>query len=134
MSHHKNARTRSVFLAAAAVLVMAALPAQSQQASNTVALVGARVIDGTGAAPIANATLLVSSGRIERVGPTASLKIPAGAARIDVAGKTIIPGLISAHGHLGHGDQSLPAYDQIVQQLKVYSRFCLLYTSPSPRD
>ena len=37
-----------------------------QTPSDTVALVGARVIDGTGAAPIANATILVTNGRIER--------------------------------------------------------------------
>ena len=89
----------------------------------TVALVGARVIDGTGAAPIANATVLVSNGRIERIGPSASLKIPAGATRIDVAGKTIIPGLVNAHGHLGHGDSKLPVYDQIIQQLQLYPKF-----------
>ena len=86
------------------VLAAAWAAAVSGQAPATVALVGARVIDGTGAAPIANATLLVTNGRIERIGPSASLKVPAGAARIDVAGKTIIPGLVNAHGHLGHGD------------------------------
>ena len=89
----------------------------------TVALVGARVIDGTGAAPIANATILITNGRIERIGPSASLKVPAGATRIDVAGKTIIPGLVNAHGHLGHGDSKLPVYDQIIQQLQLYPKF-----------
>jgi imidazolonepropionase-like amidohydrolase len=104
-----------------AVALLAA--AVNGQAPTTVALVGARVIDGTGAAPIANATILVSNGRIERIGPAASLKMPAGATRIDVAGKTIIPGLVNAHGHLGHGDRALPVYDQIIQQLKLYPRF-----------
>ena len=106
------------FLAAAGLAVAA-----SGQTLTTIALVGARVIDGTGAAPIANATVLVTNGRIDRVGPAASISIPAGAARIDVAGKTIIPGLISAHGHLNNGDSSLPLYDQIIQQLRVYARF-----------
>ena len=87
------------------------------------ALVGARVIDGSGAAPIANAAVLVENGRIVRVGPAASVDIPAGAARVDLSGRTIIPGLINAHGHLGHGDRSLPVYDQIIQQLKTYQRF-----------
>ena len=93
------------------------------QSSNTVALFGARVIDGTGAAPIANATILISNGRIDRIGPAASLKVPAGATRIDVSGRTIIPGLINAHGHLGHGDSKLPVYDQIIQQLQLYPKF-----------
>ena len=94
-----------------------------QPAPATVALVGARVIDGTGAAPIANATILISNGRIDRIGTPASLKIPAGAARVDVQGKTIIPGLVNAHGHLGTGDRELPVYDQIIQQLQLYPRF-----------
>ena len=81
------------------------------------------MIDGTGAPPIANATVLISNGRIDRIGPAASLKVPSGATRVDVTGKTVIPGVINAHGHLGHGDRALPVYDQIIQQLKVYGRF-----------
>lgn len=100
-----------------------ALSVSAQTPSTTVALVGARVIDGTGAAPIANATILVTNGRIDRIGPAASLKIPAGATRVDVTGKTIVPGLINAHGHLGHGESGLPVYDQILQQLKQYARY-----------
>jgi imidazolonepropionase-like amidohydrolase len=88
----------------------------------TVALVGARVIDGTGAAPVPNATILVRNGRIDRIGP-ATLEVPAGAARVDVAGKTIIPGLVNAHGHLGSGDRTLSVYDQIIQQLQLYPKF-----------
>jgi imidazolonepropionase-like amidohydrolase len=108
-------------LAAATLLVAAGLSGQAP--SPTVALVGARVIDGTGAAPIANAIIVVTNGRIERIGPSATVNVPAGATRIDVAGKTIIPGLVNAHGHLGHGDRALPMYDQIIQQLKLYPRF-----------
>ena len=96
---------------------------QSQQPSGVVALVGARIIDGTGASPIANGVLLVSNGRVERGGPAASLTIPTGATRVDAAGKTIIPGLINAHGHLNNGDPALTVYDQILQQLRVYARF-----------
>ncbi|MGC2326905.1 MAG: hypothetical protein WA604_09360, partial [Candidatus Sulfotelmatobacter sp.] len=62
------------------------------------AWVGARVIDGTGKPAIENATLLVRDGRIEAVGK--HVKIPVGAQRIDATGKTIIPGLINAHGHV----------------------------------
>jgi hypothetical protein len=94
-----------------------------QQPPTSVALVGARVIDGTGSAPISNAALLVTNGRIDRIGPAASLKIPAGSARIDVSGRYVIPGLINAHGHLNNGDRALPVYDQIIQQLRLYTRF-----------
>lgn len=105
----------------AALLLAAAVNGQAP--TTTIALTGARVIDGTGAAPIANATILLTNGRIDRIGPAASLKIPAGATRVDVTGKTIIPGLINAHGHLGHGESGLPVYDQIIQQLEQYARY-----------
>ncbi len=63
------------------------------------AFVGAQIIDGTGKAAIRNATLLIDgNGRIKAVGT--SVKVPASAQRIDVAGKTIIPGLINGHGHV----------------------------------
>ena len=77
------------------VLLMLTAAAAAQEK----AFVGARIIDGTGKAAIEHATLLVhDDGRIEAVGP--SVKIPAGAQRIDVTGKTIIPGLISGHSHV----------------------------------
>jgi imidazolonepropionase-like amidohydrolase len=67
------------------------------------AWVGARVIDGTGKPAIENAILIIRNGRIEAVGRR--VKIPAGAERIDATGKTIIPGLICAHGHLSDAAQ-----------------------------
>jgi imidazolonepropionase-like amidohydrolase len=62
------------------------------------AWVGARIIDGTGRPAIENATLVIRGGRVEAVG--AGVKVPAGAVRMDARGKTIIPGLINAHGHV----------------------------------
>jgi imidazolonepropionase-like amidohydrolase len=62
------------------------------------AWVGARIIDGTGKPAIENATLVIRNGHIEAVGKR--VKIPAGAEHVDATGKTIIPGLINAHGHL----------------------------------
>ena len=61
------------------------------------AWVGARIIDGSGKPALENATLLVRNGRIEAIGK--KIKLPAGVERIDASGKTIIPGLINAHGH-----------------------------------
>jgi imidazolonepropionase-like amidohydrolase len=105
------------------LLAALTISVSAQQTGATLALVGARVIDGTGAPPIANVTVLITNGRIERVGPAASLKIPAGATRVELAGKTVIPGLINAHGHLGNGDRALTVYDQIIQQLQLYPKF-----------
>lgn len=87
----------------AALLVFALLPvvatgAQSL-AGTTTAFTGATIIDGTDRAPIANATLLVRDGRVVVAGPSARVTIPAGAARVDLAGKVIMPGIINSHGH-----------------------------------
>jgi imidazolonepropionase-like amidohydrolase len=85
---------------ATAVSNSAAAPQQGSPSAHpsVQAWSGARVIDGTGRPAIENATLLVRDGRIEAVGRR--VKIPAEAERIDARGKTIIPGLICAHGHV----------------------------------
>ena len=65
---------------------------------------GARLIDGTGKPPLEDATLVIQGDRILSVGPAAgagSVAVPPGAKLIDEKGMTIIPGLISAHSHLG---------------------------------
>ena len=58
------------------------------------AFTGARIIDGTGAAPIARGTVIVENGRVKTIGPERSVSVPAGAQRIDVAGKTIARHLV----------------------------------------
>ncbi len=93
----------SNFVASAARDEMAALTELSKQMpgrrTGTFAFVGATVIDGTGSAPIPNATVVTSDGKIVAVGPSAKVKVPADAQRIDVAGKYIIPGLWDMHAH-----------------------------------
>ena len=91
----------SLLLAALAACI--AFAAKDDNASAVKAFTGARIIDGTGKAPLQNATLIVRNGRIEALG--SSVKVPAGAQRIDASGKTIIPGLMSAHSHLISTDQ-----------------------------
>jgi imidazolonepropionase-like amidohydrolase len=70
---------------------------------NGQAFVGATIIDGSGRPPIENATLYIRNGRIESVGKR--VKLPAGVQHIDAKGKTIIPGLISAHSHVNDASQ-----------------------------
>lgn len=65
------------------------------------AFTGVRLIDGTIAEPVPDATILVRNGRIADVGPSSRIQIPANAVRTSLAGKTIIPGLVNAHGHVG---------------------------------
>jgi len=103
----KAIRSAVLAFAVLACLVVG-LPATAQSPASaspgsTQAWVGARIIDGTGRPPIENGTLVVRDGRIEAVG--AKVKVPAGATRIDATGKTIIPGLINAHGHVNNFDQ-----------------------------
>ena len=92
-------------------------------ASATVALTGARVIDGTGRPPRDQATILIVNGRIESVGAGADVKIPSGATRVNLTGKTVMPGMINAHGHSANGDKKLPVRDQVVQQMRLYAQY-----------
>jgi imidazolonepropionase-like amidohydrolase len=78
-------------------------------AEGKLALVGATLVDATGAPAVPNATVVVDNGRIVAAGPSASTPVPAGARRIDVAGKTIIPGLWDSHAHL-HQIEWIPTY------------------------
>jgi imidazolonepropionase-like amidohydrolase len=64
-----------------------------------VALTNVRVIDGTGAAPRENYTVVITNGRITAVGPAASIRAPAGARVLDLAGHTVFPGIIGLHDH-----------------------------------
>jgi imidazolonepropionase-like amidohydrolase len=61
---------------------------------------GARVIVGDGRAPLENATFVVQGGRFTQVGRAGDVKVPAGAARVSLSGKTVIPALIDTHTHL----------------------------------
>jgi imidazolonepropionase-like amidohydrolase len=65
-----------------------------------VALTHVRVIDGTGAAPKEDQTLVITGGNIVAVGPARSTKVPDGAQVMDLTGKSVIPGLVMMHEHL----------------------------------
>ena len=67
-------------------------------------LTGATLIDGTGAAPVPDAAVMIDGDRITAAGPRLAVSAPANAEILDVRGRTIIPGLIDAHDHLAsHG-------------------------------
>lgn len=73
-------------------------------AGETTVLRGARVIDGNGGAPIDDTAIVISNGRIAAIGPSKTTPVPEGASVIDYTGKTVMPGLISNHSHLGITD------------------------------
>ena len=92
--------------------VSLSMPVAAAKPSGTYALTGARIVtmgDANGGI-IDDGVIVVSGDRIAAVGPRGSTAIPAGAKTIDVAGKTIIPGLIDAHAHGPQGD------DEVVPQ------------------
>ncbi len=74
-----------------------------EQARGTTVVAGGTLIDGTGAAPVANGAVVVTDGRIAFAGPEAAMPpVPADAERIDAGGGTIMPGLIEAHWHASY--------------------------------
>jgi imidazolonepropionase-like amidohydrolase len=102
--------------------------ASAQKGSQTVALIGARLIDGTGEPPLENSALVIQGETLSAVGPGASVKFPDDTAVIDCHGQTIIPGLISDHSHVGlvDGISVKPEnYNQqnILRQLKQYEAY-----------
>ena len=68
--------------------------------SQTRVFTGATIIDGNGGKPISNGVLVVEAGKIKAVGAAGHVSIPAGAERVDVSGKYIVPGLMDANVHL----------------------------------
>ena len=66
----------------------------------TLAIVGAAVFDGSGAAPVPARTVVAAGGLIERVGPAAEVVPPAAAVVVDGAGATLLPGFVDTHVHL----------------------------------
>jgi imidazolonepropionase-like amidohydrolase len=82
-----------------------------------------RIIDGTGAAPDENGTIVMRDGRIVTAGAAASTPVPNGATRVDLAGKTVMPGMINAHGHVQHQTKSMPARDDLVRRLRTYASY-----------
>ena len=68
-------------------------------AAGRIALTHVRVIDGTGAAPLEDATILIDGPKIAAV-QAAPVAIPAGYQRIDLSGATVIPGLVGMHNHM----------------------------------
>src|SRR5687768_215312 len=94
-------RRKTLSLCTALVVALAAVPQAQRGATGPVtAIVGARLVDGTGAAVVNDSVILVSGDRITAAGPRARVPVPQGATVVNASGKTVMPGLIDVHCHL----------------------------------
>jgi imidazolonepropionase-like amidohydrolase len=116
---------RTIVIACATVLLQTPRPASPPQVK---AFTGFTLIDGTGGAPVPNAVLIVNRQRLVSAGPASTTRVPSGAERIDLAGRTIMPGIVNAHGHVGAtvGLENRPdgyAEGNLRRQLDLYARY-----------
>ncbi|WP_291272533.1 amidohydrolase family protein [Geothrix sp.] len=102
-----SVHARLAILAFALGTALAAQPARSAEVraflkvdAPVVALVHARVVDGTGAPAREDQTLVLRDGRIEAMGATTTVAAPKGAQVLDLTGHTVLPGLVGMHNHL----------------------------------
>jgi imidazolonepropionase-like amidohydrolase len=95
-------RTRTL-IAAAVSMATALLSATGQPAerrSRVLVLDAARIVDGTGAPPLAAGRIVIEGERIVGVGPAAAIPLPDGAEHVDLGDRTVLPGLIDLHFHI----------------------------------
>src|ERR1700730_8402558 len=95
---------------------------QQTPASSATLFVGARLVPDGDRPPIENSAFLVQNDRIVRIGTRNDIQAPAGAVRVDLSGKTVIPAIVNAHGHVGFQkdtsfDKSTYSRESIVNQL-----------------
>ena len=94
-----------------AFLLAASAAAQEPSGSGTTVLRAARLIDGTGAPPVANAVVVITNNKIVAAGRAGAVTVPAGARTIDLGDATLLPGFIDTHVHIIGRPLSDPAGD-----------------------
>jgi len=75
------------------------------QGNRTIVFEGARLITGDGSAPIESSAFVIQNSRFTTVGRKGEVQAPPGATRVDLTGKTVIPGLVDVHSHFGFLNQ-----------------------------
>jgi cytosine/adenosine deaminase-related metal-dependent hydrolase len=73
---------------------------QAPRGAGVTVFEGARLIVGDGAAPIENSAFIVANNRFTQVGRRGQVSVPAGATRVDLTGKTVMPAVVDAHTHM----------------------------------
>jgi imidazolonepropionase-like amidohydrolase len=87
------------FLAVSLVVVLFSMNRREESSSGTLALVNGFVIDGSGGKPLSGGTVLIRGNRIIAVGRNGDVQIPTEAKKIDLNGRTVLPGWIDSHVH-----------------------------------
>src|SRR6266513_1037591 len=77
---------------------------------------GGTLIDGTGRAPVRDVTIVIADGRVDAITTGAAATWPSSAEVIDVAGMTVLPGLIDCHDHLAFHGYELAARWELNEQ------------------
>jgi Amidohydrolase family len=80
------------------------------RASGPIAIVGARLIDGTGGAPLDDSVVIVEGDRIRSAGPRARVVMPNGVESVDARGKVLLPGLVDVHCHINQPPEDMKRY------------------------
>ena len=89
----------------------------AQQAAGVTVYEGARLIVGDGSQPVEDAAFIVENNRFTAVGRKGQIKVPAGAARVDLTCKTVMPAIVDAHKHLS------VKRDELVDQLQHFAYY-----------
>jgi imidazolonepropionase-like amidohydrolase len=100
-----SARASTRLLITACLLAAAgcSAPAPSQTArTNATVFEGALLITGDGSAPIENSAFVIQNDQFTAVGRKGEIAVPADAVHVDLTGKTVMPGKVDMHGHLGY--------------------------------
>ena len=118
-----------------ALLLLSALALSAQ----TLVLDHVTLIDGSGGAPVSNAAIVIQGQRIQAIGPSASVKKPDGAQVLDLSGKTVVPGIINLHGHVGNvkgleQDRKHFTRENVIAQLQTYAQYGVTMTTSMGTD
>ena len=122
------ARKLTKALAVTALAFTGLAGTQALAKTDSTVLSGFTLIDGTGAAPKPDQAVVLTNGRISWVGPSAKVRVPRGAERVDLKGKYVMPGLIDLHVHLAlvkdmKADQANYTRESVEQDLRNYASY-----------
>src|SRR5437870_13199131 len=103
MSARASTRLLITACLAAAAAAACSAPAPSQTVrTNATVFEGALLITGDGSAPIENSAFVIQNDQFTAVGRKGQIEVPAGATRVDLSGKTVMPAKDDMHAHLGY--------------------------------